>query len=54
MRKWLQDGIDAEDKKVSRQREKIVVAMREYCTAFRSRRRKWMLPLKPRKNIAPC
>ncbi|ACD14467.1 ATP-binding protein [Paraburkholderia phytofirmans] len=34
MRKWLQDNIDAEDKKVSRQREKIVVAMREYCTAF--------------------
>ena len=34
MRKWLQDNIDAEDKKVSRQRDKIIDAMRAYCTAF--------------------
>lgn len=34
MRKWLQDDIDAEDKKVSRQRDKIIDAMRAYCTAF--------------------
>jgi uncharacterized protein YPO0396 len=34
LRKWLQDAIDSEDKKVSRQREKIIDAMRSYCTAF--------------------
>ncbi len=34
MRKWLQDSIDAEDKKVGRLREKIIDAMRAYCTAF--------------------
>ena len=34
MRKWLQDNIDAEDKKVSRQRDKIIDAMRAYCTTF--------------------
>ena len=34
MRKWLQDNIDAEEKKVSRQRDKIIDAMRAYCTAF--------------------
>jgi uncharacterized protein YPO0396 len=34
LRKWLQDNIDAEDKKVSRQRDKIIDAMRAYCTAF--------------------
>lgn len=34
MRKWLQENIDAEDKKVSRQRDKIIDAMRAYCTAF--------------------
>jgi len=35
MRKWLQDRIDAEDKKLSRLREKIVKAMAEYKEAFR-------------------
>ncbi|WP_175771961.1 ATP-binding protein [Paraburkholderia phenazinium] len=34
MRRWLQENIDAEDKKVSRQRDKIIDAMRAYCTAF--------------------
>ncbi len=34
MRKWLQENIDAEDKKVSRQRDKIIDAMRAYCGAF--------------------
>lgn len=34
LRKWLQDNIDAEEKKVSRQRDKIIDAMRAYCTAF--------------------
>ncbi|MFL9908608.1 ATP-binding protein [Paraburkholderia sp. RL17-337-BIB-A] len=34
MRKWLQDNIDAEEKKVSRQRDKIIDAMRAYCVAF--------------------
>ncbi|ANB70932.1 ATP-dependent exonuclease SbcCD, C subunit-like protein [Paraburkholderia phytofirmans OLGA172] len=34
MRKWLQENIDAEEKKVSRQRDKIIDAMRAYCVAF--------------------
>ena len=34
LRKFLQDTIDAEDKKVSRQRDKIIDAMRAYCLAF--------------------
>jgi uncharacterized protein YPO0396 len=34
MRRWLQESIDAEDKKVSRLRDKIIDAMRAYCTAF--------------------
>ncbi|TMG96663.1 MAG: ATP-dependent exonuclease SbcCD, C subunit-like protein, partial [Betaproteobacteria bacterium] len=35
MRKWLQDRIDAEDKKLARLREKIVKAMAEYKDAFK-------------------
>lgn len=35
MRKWLQDRIDAEDKKLARLREKIVKAMAEYKEAYR-------------------
>lgn len=35
MRKWLQDRIDAEDKKLVRLREKIVKAMAEYKEAYR-------------------
>lgn len=34
MRKWLQDNINAEDKKAIRLRDKIIDAMRAYCTAF--------------------
>jgi uncharacterized protein YPO0396 len=34
LRKYLQDTIDAEDKKVSRQRDKIIDAMRAYTLAF--------------------
>jgi uncharacterized protein YPO0396 len=34
LRKFLQDTIDAEDKKVSRQRDKIIDAMRAYNLAF--------------------
>lgn len=34
MRDWLQDGIDAENKKIERLRDKILVAMRSYCTEF--------------------
>ena len=34
MRKWLQDKINAEDKKLERLRDKIIDAMRAYCTAF--------------------
>lgn len=35
MRKWLQDRIDAEDKKLARLREKIVRAMVEYKEAYK-------------------
>jgi uncharacterized protein YPO0396 len=35
VRKWLQDRIDAEDKKLARLREKIVKAMAEYKEAYR-------------------
>ncbi|HET7866556.1 MAG TPA: ATP-binding protein [Burkholderiaceae bacterium] len=35
MRKWLQDRIDAEDKRLGRLREKIVKAMTEYKEAYR-------------------
>lgn len=34
MRKWLQDKINAEDKKLERLRDKIIDAMRAYCSAF--------------------
>ncbi len=34
MRDWLQAGIDAENKKIERLRDKILVAMRSYCTEF--------------------
>jgi uncharacterized protein YPO0396 len=34
MRKWLQDRIDAEDKKITRLRDKIIDAMRAYHTDF--------------------
>lgn len=34
LRKWLQDNINAEDKKLTRLRDKIIDAMRAYCTAF--------------------
>jgi len=34
VRKYLQDSIDAEDKKVSRQRDKIIDAMRAYTVEF--------------------
>jgi uncharacterized protein YPO0396 len=35
MRRWLQERIDAEDRKLARLREKIVKAMAEYCEAYR-------------------
>jgi len=35
MRRWLQERIDAEDKKLARLGEKIVKAMTEYCNAYR-------------------
>jgi uncharacterized protein YPO0396 len=34
MRKWLQDNINAEDKKLERLRDRIIDAMRAYCMAF--------------------
>ena len=34
MRDWLQASIDAEDSKLKRLRDKIIDAMRAYCTAF--------------------
>jgi uncharacterized protein YPO0396 len=34
MRNWLQNLIDAEDKKILRVREKIIDAMRSYCTTY--------------------
>ncbi len=34
LRKWLQDGIDADDKRLERLREKIVRAMSEYNAAY--------------------
>src|SRR5699024_3624797 len=34
MRKWLQNNIDTEDRKLARLRDKIIDAMRAYCTAF--------------------
>lgn len=34
MRKWVQERIDAEEKKATRLRDKIIDAMRAYCTSF--------------------
>ncbi|AGG90462.1 ATP-binding protein [Rhodanobacter denitrificans] len=34
MRNWLQNSLDAENKKLERLRDKIIDAMRVYCTAF--------------------